>query len=33
MIAPVQEEDRSVDEQIGRQEGEDGLRGRGLEVD
>lgn len=33
MIAPVQEEDRSVDEQIGRQEGEGGLRGRGLEVD
>ena len=32
-VPPVQEADCTVDEQIGRQEGEDGLRDQGLEVD
>ena len=31
MVPPVQ--NRSVDERFGRQEGEDGLRDQGLEVD
>ena len=33
VVPPAQEADQSVDEQIGRQEGEDGLRDQGLKVD
>ena len=33
VVPPVQEADRIVDEQIGRQEGEDGLRDQGLKAD
>ena len=33
VVPPVQEADRTVDEQIGRQEGEDGLRDQGLKAD
>ena len=32
-VPPVQEADRTVDEQIGRQGGEDRLRDQGLKVD